>query len=80
MKKLLIAIWILLILLLSTNTLWFYYLDRKLDKAIEKQSNTNSWTYETILNQEKAIRILETNNELMLNMIVNGDYYEKEKD
>ena len=80
MKKLLIAIWVLLILLLGTNTLWFYYLDKKLDKAIEKQSETNSWTYESILNQEKSIRILETNNELMFNMIVNGDYYEKEKD
>lgn len=78
MKKLLIAIWVLLILLLGTNTLWFYYLDKKLDKAIEKQSETNSWTYESILNQEKSIRILETNNELMFNMIVNGDYYEKD--
>lgn len=78
MKKLLIAIWTLLILLLGTNTVWFYYLDKKIDKAIEKQMETNTWTYEAIRNQNKAIRLMETNNEVMLNIVLDGDYYEKD--
>lgn len=78
MKKLLIAIWMLLLLLLSTNTIWFVYLDRKIDKAIKRQDEINSWCYEQITQQEKAIRLIETNNEIMLNIIVNGDYYEKD--
>ena len=78
MKKLLIAIWMLLLLLLVTNTIWFVYFDRKLDKAIERQDEINSWGYEQITQQEKAIRLIETNNEIMLNIIVNGDYYEKD--
>lgn len=78
MKKLLIAIWMLLLLLLVTNTIWFVYFDRKLDKAIERQNEINRWSYEQITQQEKAIRLIETNNEIMLNIIVNGDYYEKD--
>lgn len=78
MKKLLIAIWMLLLLLLGTNTIWFVYLDKKIDRAIERQNEVNTWCYEQITQQEKAIRLMETNNELMLNIIVNGDYYEKD--
>lgn len=78
MKKLLTAIWMLLILLLSTNIIWFCYLDKKLDKAIEKQNEINGKTYEIIQKQEKSLRIMETNNEIMLSIIVNGDYYEKD--
>lgn len=78
MKKLLIAIWTLILLLLSTNTIWFMYLDKKLDKAIEKQEEINRRIYQTVSNQEKSIRIMETNNELMFNIIVNGDFYEKD--
>ena len=78
MKRLLIAIWVLLILLVCTNTLWFCYIDKKIDRAIEKQNEINEWTYQTIENQEKLIRVTETNNEVMFSIVTNGDYYEKD--
>lgn len=78
MKKILIAVCMLLMVLLSTNAIWFCYLDKKLDKAIEKQNEINGKTYEIIQEQGKSLRIMETNNEVMLSIIVDGDYYEKD--
>ena len=78
MKKLIVAVWVLLILLLSTNTCWFIYFDKKIDKLTERQEGMNSWCYEQITQQEKTIRLIETNNEIMASIIVNGDYYEKD--
>lgn len=78
MKKLLIAIWMLLLLLLGTNTIWFVYLDKKIDRVIERQNEINGKTYEVIQAHEKSLRIIETNNEIMFSIIVDGDYYEKD--
>lgn len=78
MKRLLIAIWIMLILLLSTDTLWFYYLDKKLDKAIEKQNQINAKTYEELEHQEKVLRLLETDSEIFMRVIISNDFIQGE--
>ena len=78
MKKILIAIWIMLILLLSTNTLWFYYLDKKIDKAIEKQNQINAKTYEELEHQEKVLRLLETDSEIFMRVIVSNEFIQGE--
>ena len=78
MKKILIAIWIMLILLLSTNTLWFYYLDKKIDKAIEKQNQINAKTYEELEHQEKVLRLLETDSEIFMRVIISNEFIQGE--
>ena len=78
MKRLLIAIWIMLILLLSTDTLWFYYLDKKLDKAIEKQNQINAKTYEELEHLEKVLRLLETDSEIFMRVIISNDFIQGE--
>lgn len=78
MKKILIAIWIMLILLLSTNTLWFYYLDKKIDKAIEKQNQINAKTYEELEHQEKVLRLLETDSEIFMRIIISNEFIQGE--
>lgn len=78
MKNILIALCMLNIILLVMTLVEFIALDRKLDKAIERQNEINGKTYEILQAQEKALRIMETNNEIMFSIIVNGDYYEKD--
>ena len=78
MKKILIAIWIMLILLLSTNTLWFYYLDKKIDKAIEKQNQINAKTYEKLEHQGKVLRLLETDSEIFMRVIISNEFIQEE--
>ena len=78
MKKILIALCMLNIILLVMTLVEFIALDRKLDKAIERQNEINGKTYEILQDQEKSLRIMETNNEIMFSIIVNGDYYEKD--
>ena len=78
MKKILIALCMLNIVLLVMTLVEFIALDRKLDKAIERQNEINGKTYEILRDQEKSLRIMETNNEIMFSIIINGDYYEKD--
>ena len=78
MKKILIALCMLNIILLVMTLVEFIALDRKLDKAIERQNEINGKTYEILRDQEKSLRIMETNNEIMFSIIINGDYYEKD--
>lgn len=78
MKKLLIAVCLLLILLLGTNTIWFCYLDKKMNKAIDKQNEINSKVHETLSNQEQTIRVVETNSEIMFNVLIHGDFIQEE--
>lgn len=78
MKKLLIAVCLLLILLLITNTTWFCYLDKKINKAIDKQSEINSKVHETLSNQERTIRVVETNSEIMFNVLIHEDFIQEE--
>jgi len=78
MKKILIALCMLNVIIIIMTLVEFIALDKKIDKSVDRQNEINGKTYEIIQAHEKSLRIMETNNEIMLNIIVDGDYYEKD--
>lgn len=78
MKKLLIALCMLNVILLIMTLIEFIALDKKIDKVVDRQNEINGKTCEILQAHEKSLRIMETNNEIMFSIIVDGDYYEKD--
>ena len=74
MKRLLIALCLLNLIILIMDLIQFIALDKKLDWAIEKQGKLNEGTYESIKNHEQMIRILETDNQIFMNILTSHEY------
>ena len=78
MKKILIALWVLQIIALFMALVEFIALDTKITKAIDRQGQINGSLYELIKEQERTIRLIETDNEIAVRIVTNGDYIVEE--
>ena len=77
MKKILLGIYIVEVLLLVMTFLEFIYIDKKITKAIYTQMEVNTSLHKTQEQQERAIRLLETDCSVLTNIIINGDYLDE---
>lgn len=57
----------------------FIALDKKIDKAIEKQGEINQSSYLINKEQSESIRLLKTDTNILLNIAINNDYCEEEE-
>lgn len=80
MKKILFGIYCLGVLLMVMTLLEFIYLDKKLTRAIERQLQINSEFSMVIKDQAKAQRLLQMDNQIIMNIVTSQEYYEMEEE
>lgn len=80
MKKILFGIYCLGVLLMVMTLLEFIYLDKKLTRAIERQLQINSEFSLVIKDQAKAQRLLQMDNQIIMNIITSQEYCEMEEE
>ena len=68
------AIIFLLALILVLNWIGFITLDRKIDKALEQQGEVNQCVYDTNDKQSKSIRLLQTDSEIIMRLLLSKDF------
>lgn len=70
----------LLVLILVFVWSGFLMLDRKIDKELKRQAEINQTSYITNKEQSESIRVLKTDTQILMNIVVNGDYGMGEED
>lgn len=73
---------ILFLLALILVFVWssFVMLDRKIDKALERQGEINQSVYDTNEKQSQSIRVLETDSAIILRLLLSKEYLEGEEE
>lgn len=56
----------------------FIALDKKIDKAIERQGKINERSYQTNREQSESIRLLKTDTQILMNIAINNDFSKEE--
>ena len=80
MKKILFGIYCLSVLLMIMTLLEFIYLDKKLTRTIERQLQINSEFSMVIKDQAKAQRLLQMDNQIIMNIVTSQEYCEMEEE
>lgn len=65
---------ILILLIFCLNLLILIYIENKTNDMIQEQKIINSQLLEYIEKQDKRIRMLEMDNEILTRIIINGEY------
>ena len=74
-----IVVIFLLFFILFLNWVGFLVLDKKIDKALERQGEINKCSYETNKEQSKDIRILKTDTEILMRLALENTYMGEEE-
>lgn len=74
------AIIFLLVLILFMDWLGFLILDKKIDRALEQQGEVNQCVYDTDTEQSKSIRLLQTDSDIILRLLLSKEYLEGEEE
>ena len=67
----------LLAVILILNWFGFIALDKKIDKAVERQGMINECSYQTNKEQSESIRLLKTDTQILMNISINGNYIDE---
>lgn len=70
------AIIFLLGLILLLDWVGFITLDKKINRALGQQEDVNQSVYDTNKEQSKAIRLLKTDSEIIMRLLIEGEYAE----
>lgn len=70
------AIIFLLVLILLLDWVGFITLDKKINRALGQQEDVNQSVYDTNKEQSKAIRLLKTDSEIIMRLLIEGEYAE----
>lgn len=70
------AIIFLLVLILLLDWVGFITLDKKINRALGQQEGVNQSVYDTNKEQSKAIRLLKTDSEIIMRLLIEGEYVE----
>ena len=70
------AIIFLLVLILLLDWVGFITLDKKINRALGQQEDVNQSVYYTNKEQSKAIRLLKTDSEIIMRLLIEGEYAE----
>lgn len=57
----------------------FIALDKKIDKAIQRQGEINQSSYLVNKEQSESIRLLKTDTNILMNIAINQDYCEEKE-
>ena len=74
-----VAVVLMLIVILAQVWLGFMVLDKKIDKAVERQGKINEVSFETNAEQSEKIRLLQTDADILMNIAINQDYLQEEE-
>lgn len=69
----------LLVLILFLNWVGFLVLDKKIDRALERQGVINQSSYETNNEQSRSIRVLQTDTEILMRLAIENTYVGEEE-
>lgn len=69
----------LLVFILFLNWIGFLVLDKKIDRALERQGMINQSSYETNNEQSKSIRVLQTDTEILMRLAIENTYMGEEE-
>ena len=75
--------WVIIFLLgliLVLNWVGFMVLDKKIDKALDRQGEVNQCVYDTDKEQSKSIRLLQTDTDIMFRLLLSKEYLEGEEE
>ena len=70
---------ILLAVILVMNWVGFIALDKKIDRALERQGEINECSYQTNSEQSESIRLLKTDTQILMNIAISQDFCEEEE-
>ena len=69
----------LLAFILFLNWFGFLLLDKKIDRALERQEEINQSSYETNKEQSKSIRLLQSDSAILMRLAIENTYVGEEK-
>ena len=75
--------WVIIFLLgliLVLNWIGFMVLDKKIDKALDRQGEVNQCVYDTDKEQSQSIRLLQTDSDIILRLLLTKEYLEGEEE
>lgn len=75
-----ITAYYILAMILIITFLEFKALDKKIDKAIEQQQKINQKMYDISEYHSKTIKYLQTDTQILMNIVINGDYCMEDQD
>ena len=69
----------LIVLILIFVWTGFLVLDKKIDNALKQQSVINQSSYETNNEQSRSIRVLQTDTEILMRLVIENTYVGEEE-
>lgn len=75
-----VAVVFMLFIILSQVWIGFIVLDRKIDRAVEQQGKINEVSFETNTDQSEKIRLLQTDADILMNIVINQEFLQEEEE